>query len=618
LELLVVIYHPGTSVRPVKELMAEVAGEYDRAMGTVSDRHTAQTHHTAVLHLKWPAADLGWQHWVEDEEGVLATVGMPLLSWSPDSGASGGKSGMLTPGRLAKLIRGGANGAAGELGFCGGYFAGAHISHDGQVRLITNYMGEVPMYRAQGDRGLVVWSNKATAAANLAGLELKLDQRAAREFLLLSHPLENRTLLEGVCVEPAATCVMIDAGGMHRKLYVDLPVAYFEHRLPKKDAAARVIAGMEPLIETLKQHKDESGDGSGGARLHLSGGMDSRAVGAICAHYGYRPKALTHNTPNDEVASAKPLAKCLGMRYRQVESWLTSAPDFFELVGPSLWQSDGLMSLKYLCGHYDLELARDENYMPIEGYGGEHGRGYFYGSGEARQNLGQGRFDKLYEKLLGNRGELMPSPGAATRVRETIKALLDESREFGLDPYQTATWFYVSQRTRRWAASRRNAGWNWVIDPLQQPCWTYYAWSASPDDQCDQGLIRSVIDQAKPGTMNVPTSNQLAYQARRRRVASNRLMRSWLKMYDRMKKTKPPSIQTQMLQVVRPELVSYISAAQDLLPQFITSEDADHWLDRKPWNYDQTELFWHASTLVMWCRQFQAQPPAIGCASVEQ
>ncbi len=213
--------------------------------------------------------------------------------------------------------------------------------------------------------------------------------------------------------------------------------------------------------------------------------------------------------------------------------------------------------------------------------------------------------------------DLMVISEAFTRqVRESVKQILDAAMDAGLDGPQAATWFYANQRARRWAAARRNVGWHWVIDPLQQPCWTYLAWSADPEDQNDTGLIRDVMDAALPGTSKLPTVGQMAYEARHRRVASNRLVRGGMKVYDRIKSGEPVHIQEQMLQVLQPELTHYIREAEDLLPPFITAEEADQWLAPTPWHDAQQELFWSAATLAMWCQQFLAQPPAIGRATV--
>ena len=54
--------------------------------------------------------------------------------------------------------------------------------------------------------------------------------------------------------------------------------------------------------------------------------------------------------------------------------------------------------------------------------------------------------------------------------------------------------------------------------------------SADPQRQREDGLIREVIDAAWPGTTGVPTVPQLAYAARHRRVASNRIVRNAMKV----------------------------------------------------------------------------------------
>jgi len=606
LELLIAIHHPQTRIRPVKELITEIAGEYDRAMGLASDRKSYDCGHSVMILLRWADVNLGWPAWYQGNDGTLATVGMPLLYAPPNDSSE-----MLRPAKLAQLIRAGGDGASGQLGYCGGYFAAAHAGHeDGQLRLVTNYLAEVPLYRAQGAGGLTVWSNKVAAAALLAGIEAKLDVRAAREYVLLSHPLENRTLWEGVTTEPPGVCILIDSAGVRRKPYIDSPNWYFQHRVPLEDAPGKVVTSMQPLIDTLRKATVTS-------KLHLSGGMDSRAVAAVCARYDYRPAAVTHNTPNIEVPAARRLAKALRMKYQTIDAEATAAPEFFALVAPSLWQSDGMMSLKYLCGHYDLAMVRDQRYIPIEGLGGEYGRAYYFGDEQAMTKLGKGIFDKVYAKAFGKRAALWPSPGAVGPVRDTITQLLDAARSDGLDPYQASTWYYVNQKMRRWATARRNAGWQWMIDPLQMPNWTLVGMAAWPHDQTGDKLIRAVIARAHPDAAKLPTVDELAYAARRRRVASNRIVRGALKVADRVRRAMPLHVQEQTLELVRGELIQQIRQAGDLMQGLVSADDAEGWLDHSPWTYDHTELFWHTATLAMWCKQFLGNPPAIGTAASE-
>jgi len=604
-ELLIVIHHPRSPIRPARELLAEVAGEYDRMMGRASTRFHYELPQTLILLLDWPCIDLNWPHWSADppEDGLLATVGLPLIYAPVD-----GRPDTLRPARLKRLIAAEGTGASADLGWCGGAFAGVLAKADGQVLLVTNYLGEVPLYRAAGDDGLVVWSNKAAAAAMLSGIELKLNTVAAREFVLLAHPLEGRTLYQGVEAEPPATCVMIDASGVRRQPYLKLPEAYFAHRVPPEEIVRRTVAGMEPVITMLRESPSD-------IRLHLSGGMDSRAIAAICMHHGYRPKAVTHSAPNDEVPSARRLARRIGMPYQVIAG---EGDDFFSNVSTCLWQSDGMSSLKYLSGRYDMAMIRDEKYLPLEGLGGECGRGYYFGESEATDRLGRGVVSKFLDKTLGKRAALWPSPGAVESLREDLSAIIDRYQNAGLGPCAATTCFYINQRVRRWGATRRNTGWQWIIDPLLLPCWTYYAMSADPTDQINDRLLVAIIEHAAPSIADVPTSNDFAAEARRQRVAGNRIVRTSMKIYDRLRRTPPPSVQTRTLTNHRAELIGHIRRASSLMPQFLTAEDASGWLAGQPWNYDQTELFWHTATLAMWCNQFLGQAPAIGAAAPEE
>ncbi len=606
MELLVVIAHPGPPIRDPQRIAADLAGVYDqRAYGMASTRRVVSWPHATLIWFSWGQADLGWTGWHESDKGdptqasLLATVGLPLLHCPP-----GGPSTMLTPATLARFIQETAGGTSSQLGYCGGYFAAAQADQaTGTVRLVTNYLGEVPLYQA-AHAGVTVWSNKAAAAAMLAGLEPKLDEQAAHEFALLSHCLEDRTLWQGVSVVPPASCIVIDPQGVTQRQYLDLPGAYFEHRLPASEVGPEVVRAMGPLVEAINASDRE-------VRIHLSGGQDSRAVAAMFRHHNSRPLCFTHNTPNEETPSAQRLAKFLGMRYRTADGVLPSWETFITQAQQSLWQSDGMMSFKYLAGLYDLAYIRDQGYLPIEGLGGEFGRGYYYGSEEGSDYLTAGRFDYFYKKCFGQRGRLWPVAQQFEQCHQTVQSIVQDTQDHGLDPFEATTWFYVHQRVRRWGVSRRNTGWRWIIDPLQMPCWTYRGMSADPQQQRGDQLLKAVIEATWPGTTSVPTVPQLAYAARRRRVASNRIVRHALAFYDRRKKPLPKPIHTQVLEQHRPEMAEQIRGAAGSLENMIQPDHAVGWLDDQPWSYDQAELFWHVLTLAVWCRTFVIDPVKI-------
>ena len=598
MELLVVISHPQRTIRSPGSIADDLARVYDAAYSQTSKRQTMGFPHATVILLSWQEPVLGWSSWREDDRGTMATVGLPLLHCPP-----GEKSAMLSPDRLATFVDEAAGGRSEDLGCCGGYFAAARADRNKQVTLVTNYLAEVPLYRASKD-GVTVWSNRAAAAAMLAGIKPKLDRRAAVEFITLSHCLENRTLFEGVETEPPACCVVIDQNGHRSHPYLDLPTFYFAHRLPVAETATQVVGAIRPLIEALRDTDEE-------VRLHLTGGQDSRAVAAMCRHHGFSPLCLTHNTPNEETASAGRLAKYLGMKYRTVEGVVPTWDLFSTHAQQSLWQSDGLMSLKYLAGLYDLEYTRREGYLPIEGLGGEYGRAYYYGTDAGYAKAQAGKLDYVYGKAMGDRDRWWPDKGDLEQVHQTIESVLTQAQADGLDTFQTTTWYYVNQKMRRWAVARRNVGWRWFIDPLQMPCWTYRGMSADPDDQRGDGLIRAVIDTAWSGTTGVPTVPELAYAARRRRVASNRIVRIAMRWYDRFRRADPEPIQIRVLRAMRGRFVEQIRDVQNTLSDLITADQADRWLDGQPLSYLQTELFWHTLTVAMWNRVLVDQPPAI-------
>lgn len=597
MELLAVIHHPSAPVRPAAEIVRELAAAYDRVYGGAAKQRTWQRPHATVVQLQWGELPFDWPAWREADGDVLATVGYPTLHADPATDDSE----MVSPQRLTDWL-GGDGEVSRQLGYVGGYFAAAHLRSDGRVRLTTNYLGEVPLYRAEHD-GVTVWSNKAAAAALLAGLKPELNVEAARQFILLSHTLDECTLFRGVSLTPPATGIELDAQTWRSSPYLKLPDDYFAHRQPTADITRGFVKQLGPLIEAMKQQP---------VRLHLSGGLDSRAVAACCVHHGLKIPALTFHCPNDETPAARRLTKHLGLPYHMEPAAVADDATFRGRIEPSMWQSDGLMSLKYLAGRtYDQEFVRDGGYSPVEGLGGEYGRAYYFAYAKFFDRVEQGDLSNVLRKAIGGGDTCWPSSDDFAPIRQRITAYLDEARDAGLDHFRATTWYYVNQKMRHWATARRNIGWRWVIDPLQMPGWTYRGMSAAPDEQTDERLIRAVIEHAMPGTNNVPTVPDLVSAARRRRVASNRLVRGAYRAWDAIKPKPRPSLFEQALRAQRAAFVRLVDDAGEALRPIITPQQADALLASQPWTYIQTELFWHVATVASFVKTFVQASPAI-------
>ncbi len=157
MELLVVISHPGQRVRSPGSIVADLRRVYDEAYESASQTHHLAFAHATVILLQWGLPGLGWNSWHKEDAGTLVTVGLPLLYTSLAEGAPEADNSMVQPDRLARFVLNARDGLSEDLGSCGGYFAAAYAQTDGQVTLITNYLAEVPLYRASnaGGDGLV-------------------------------------------------------------------------------------------------------------------------------------------------------------------------------------------------------------------------------------------------------------------------------------------------------------------------------------------------------------------------------------------------------------------------------------------------------------------------------
>ena len=608
MELLAVIHHPGKPIRAARDIAAQLAAVYDKVFDAPGHTHLIELPHTLIVMRTWAPKQLGWKPWHVDGTRTLATVGLPALHCPP-----GARSEMLSPAKLASLVHGRGHLPHGDLAFAGGYFAAALVDADAsRVRLVTNYAGDMALYRAERD-GVTVWSSRAPVAALLAGLPGRLDTTAARRTLLLWRPLGNADIWEGVEVEPAATCINLDAAGMERHRYIDAPRGYFAHGCDNDDLiAAHSVATIKPLVEALAEHTDAT-------RLHLTGGHDSRCAAAILRHHGLRPHSVTLNTPNVDAPVARRLAMALDLPHTEHAGRLQDAEGFLADAQRAAWLGGGSMSLKYLAARDHLRHPRDEGYTPMTGIGGETGRAVYFDTDEAVEQVGRADFQRLHYKIMYRRPDFWPCADDVTAIHTDVDRLLREAMDAGLTGHQAATWYWLDQKVRRWESHRRTCGYVWPLDPLRMPCWTYAAAASSPAAQVHDRLIDGLTAFAWPAAAAVPTVGQTAIQRHRRRVAANRVQRAGYALIDRWSGRRSAGaqhVQHRALSALRPAMRHLLAHTGDELARIVDPAIVEQWIAARTPSYYETDLFWNALSLAGWCGTFVDQPAGIAPAAL--
>jgi asparagine synthase (glutamine-hydrolysing) len=176
-----------------------------------------------------------------------------------------------------------------------GHTAGAEAGHvavravaDGSVMVSTDGMASVPVFWGETDGQLLV-STHLTSLVSL-GLPPNADEQGVLEYLVMLHPLQERTVLRGARLLPPGGVLTWPTGGPAKltaqPLFVpgDAPMGDAEAVHAFRSVWSEIIATM------YERNRDVR------VALGLSGGLDSRAIAAATASLGESPATFAYGT----------------------------------------------------------------------------------------------------------------------------------------------------------------------------------------------------------------------------------------------------------------------------------------------------------------------------------
>ncbi|HIZ37822.1 MAG TPA: asparagine synthase C-terminal domain-containing protein [Candidatus Ruania gallistercoris] len=162
------------------------------------------------------------------------------------------------------------------------------IDHQGLVRVSGDGIGAVPLYWFADDDGLYLSTHLASLVS--LGVPAEVDDAAALEYLVLLHPLGDRTILDSVRVLPPGGLLewSPQEGPRVKARPLFAPDA---DAMNDTDAIERFQGIWATVIGDLfERHGDRR------VALGVSGGLDSRAVAAGSALVGARPLTFAYGT----------------------------------------------------------------------------------------------------------------------------------------------------------------------------------------------------------------------------------------------------------------------------------------------------------------------------------
>lgn len=195
--------------------------------------------------------------------------------------------------------------------------AGAEAGHvairvaaDGSVLIAVDGMASVPAYWAETDGQLLV-STQLAGLVSL-GLSADADERGVLEYLVMLHPLQDRTLLRSARVVPPGGTVSWSPG---RAAHVAAhPLFVPDDAAMGDDEAVAVFGGVWADVIGSMYERNR------GRRLALglSGGLDSRSIAAATASLGEHPATFAYGTTRQyESRVAATVARTLGFAHTE-------------------------------------------------------------------------------------------------------------------------------------------------------------------------------------------------------------------------------------------------------------------------------------------------------------
>ena len=388
-------------------------------------------------------------------------------------------------------------------------------------------LGRLPLYAWQSPRRVMVTRDQRFVV-ELAGART-VDRLAIAHLLLLGFPLGRETLIQGVERVTPGHDFEVDSGGVRQRSAV-LGGLNLEH---KDRAGASFQQNVEELGELLVRSCRARREAAELQLLGLSGGIDSRAVGAAMVRAEVPFRAATFldsgGVYQKEIAVAQEVARRLGAPWRL----FTPPPPPGSSLHRMLQMKLGLNTLGEAYGIDLFDMLR-----------GAYGPRVAYWSGDGG------------DKLLPDQRPRLPGRGSIARY------IIDKNQVWDLDqvsrltgvpvseifasveaivegyPERTASMKYVrfilAERAFRWISEGEDANrhYFWTVSPFySQPL--FRAAMGCPDHQkSGYALYRSLLRRLLPSVtevadanLGVPMSSPFYVWYRRARELSRRLPR---------------------------------------------------------------------------------------------
>ena len=311
----------------------------------------------------------------------------------------------------------------------------------------------------------------------------------------------NRTGISNLRAVPPATQLRITSLSVERTSYETLRQIVAPTEITQEGA-------IEIAAESLLRHVESASRFWSHAGVAFSAGRDSRSVAAAMIAAGVPMDYLrTHgHESNQEMIIARHLARVAGQTHvRQTKRAFPPASASSLERGLALaarWQC-GLMETKAHKGFCRASSHLSAGNVNIMGKHGEVGRGYYYRRASrgdpGAANWREGLVDYLSSKDLDLLNPDMREP-ALDLIRESVA----QADDVGLSGHAALDFFYLFERTRRWASGTIYCQPGKVITPFLNPTYISAVFNLPPESKTESAVHEHLIRSHMPIWADIP------------------------------------------------------------------------------------------------------------------
>ncbi|MEN6627979.1 MAG: hypothetical protein ABFD69_17270 [Candidatus Sumerlaeia bacterium] len=362
------------------------------------------------------------------------------------------------------------------------------------------------------------------------GLDVKMEPAQwATQAVLGWFPL-NDTGYRNISVIPPATRLRVEDGNVAGETF-DVLDFLMNDTVPREEA---LELGRQAALDYARSAGELFGTASAG----LTGGWDTRAVVSsfLAAGVDHFRLHVRGRRDVDDVVVAERLAQIIG-KPLNVKTRGGLPPATASMLEKSMDEA-----LRWQAGHAEFKGAKmflnsngrlDGGWVNIMGQHGAVGRGFYIGRTHAME-LDPSQFeDKLLEYVSQWTRSFMRPP-MREHAEETIRAAYRAADRHGVEGYNRLDFFYMYERTRRWASGGQYNQPGKVLTPFLTPGYIRASFSFPGPERVLNPVHRYIIDTNMPVWSKVPFHYEVTPKLRdewarqwRRASRGNRAIARW-------------------------------------------------------------------------------------------